>query len=141
MLAAQHRLARNEGFGTVLKKGKRAGNRYMVVNLLMVDDPLLGAKSSPAKGGIVVGKKQIPASVSRNRVKRQMRHLLVQRLKVLPFEARVVVRMLGPSANASSEVLGANLDRLLNSNLQRLQKERLQTDSVLKNSVMVGEVP
>lgn len=136
MLAAQHRLARNEGFGTVLKKGKRAGNRYMVVNLLMSDSSIYRAKSSPAKGGIVVGKKQIPGSVNRNRVKRRMRHLLTRRLKVLPSEARVVVRMLGPSVNASSEVLGENLDRLLNSNLQRVQKELAS-----KNSVMVGEGP
>ncbi len=85
------------------------------------------------KAGIIVGKRQIPRAVDRNRVKRRLRHLLADRLTQntigggttdgaatsLPPGSRIVVRALGPTKKMSSAQLADNLDRLLT----RLQPE------------------
>jgi putative membrane protein insertion efficiency factor len=65
---------------------------------------------SPARAGFVVPRAVGPA-VTRNRVKRRLRHLLATRLDTLPAGARVVVRALPASAAAGYPDLGAALDR------------------------------
>jgi len=66
----------------------------------------------PAKVGFVTSKAVGPAVV-RNRVRRRLRHVMAERLRVLPPGALVVVRALPASAGASSRELAADLDRAL----------------------------
>jgi ribonuclease P protein component len=49
----------------------------------------------------------------RNRIRRQLRHLMRPRLAVLPDTATVVVRVLPAAATASSASLAADLDAAL----------------------------
>ena len=70
------------------------------------------ATTHPTKVGFVVAKSVGPA-VTRNRVKRRLRHLVRERLDALPTGSMLVVRALPGSAGADSRDLGAELDRCL----------------------------
>ncbi|QQQ76466.1 ribonuclease P protein component [Saccharothrix sp. 6-C] len=66
----------------------------------------------PSKVGFVVSK-AVGNSVVRHRVSRKLRHLVRDRLAVLPPGTSVVVRALAPSADADSAELGRDLDAAL----------------------------
>jgi ribonuclease P protein component len=68
--------------------------------------------------------KAVGGSVVRHRVARRLRHLVRDRLDLLPDGSALVVRALPASAKASSAALGADLDRALARALRR------STDSV-----------
>ena len=63
--------------------------------------------------GFVVPKREIKRANGRNRVKRQLRHLMRERIDNLPEGSRVVVRASGRSLGVSSKELGAHLDRVM----------------------------
>lgn len=110
MLPRAHRLTDGRGFTHAVRRGRRAGARHLVVHLW---EPEAGSRSdSPARAGLVVSKAVGPAVV-RTRVKRRLRHLLQDRVTMLRPGSMLVVRALPPAAEASSEVLGADLDRAL----------------------------
>ncbi len=52
-------------------------------------------------------------AVTRNRVRRRLRHLLRDRLDRLPAGTRLVIRVLPPAAGATSATLGRAVDRAL----------------------------
>lgn len=113
MLREGSRISRREGFGRTLKEGYRAGNRAMVVSVRQVP-PQEGCElRSGARGGIIVGKRQVPKATQRNQIKRRLRHVLQARLSSMDGETTVVVRALEGSVDMSSEELGRSLDRLL----------------------------
>jgi ribonuclease P protein component len=62
--------------------------------------------------GFVVSK-AVGAAVTRNRVKRRLRHLMRERVGSLVPGSRLVVRALPAAADASSVELGVELDRCL----------------------------
>ena len=68
--------------------------------------------STPTQVGFVVAKSVGP-SVTRNRVKRRLRHLMRERIDSLPVGSMVVVRALPASAEADSRALSTELDRCL----------------------------
>ena len=68
--------------------------------------------AGPSKVGLVVGK-AVGGSVTRHRVSRRLRAQLADRLDRIPNGARVVVRALPDSSNASSAALGRDLSRAL----------------------------
>lgn len=82
----------------------------MVVHLVVpnVDK----ATNSPTRVGFVVAKSVGPA-VTRNRVKRRLRHLMRERIPTLPGGSMLVVRALPGAAHAASGDLAAELDRSL----------------------------
>ncbi len=59
--------------------------------------------------GFIVSK-AVGNSVVRHRVTRRLRHLMRDRLAVLPPGSEVVVRALAPAATASSVMLGNDVD-------------------------------
>ena len=66
----------------------------------------------PPRVGFVVSK-AVGSAVSRNRVKRRLRHLMRERVGALPDGALLVVRAQPESAEASYRDLGEELDRCL----------------------------
>ena len=110
MLPSSNRLTDGADFRQTVRRGRRSGGTLMVVHLVVpnVDKATVG----PTKVGFVVAKSVGPA-VTRNRVKRRLRHLMRERVPSLPGGSMLVVRALPPSAAATSADLGAELDRCL----------------------------
>ena len=103
MLAKAARLRTADEFRTTVRRGVRCGRPTLVLHMLRTDTP-------PSRAGFVVSK-AVGNAVTRNRVKRQLRHLVADRLRQTPFALDVVVRALphpGPVAadlDAAWEVL------------------------------------
>ena len=90
------------------RAGRRAGSSTLVVHLWVDAD----AEEAPVRVGFTVSK-AVGNAVTRNRVKRRLRHLTRDRLTSLPGSAVLVVRALPAAAAASSRELDADLDRCL----------------------------
>ncbi len=106
MLPAAHRITDASGYRHVLRRGRRAASRTLVVSVLT------GGSPGASRAGLVVSR-SVGGSVVRNRVKRRLRHLLRARLATLPDGTAVVVRALPAAADASSARLARDLDRCL----------------------------
>ena len=109
MLAADQRLRDSDAFRRTVRSGRRAGGAALVVHLL--DDAAPESEASP-RVGLVVGK-AVGNAVVRNRVKRQLRHLVRPFLTALPPGSELVVRALPPAATLPGPELGAELARCL----------------------------
>ena len=117
MLSRAHRLTASRLFGPTVRRGRRAGSRTLVVHLVLpepVRADVCGPSvtNRPAQVGYVVSK-AVGSSVTRNTVKRRLRHLTRERVSSLPGSAVLVVRALPAAATASYQELGADLDRCL----------------------------
>lgn len=115
MLSAGHRLSTATEFQLAVRKGRRAGGPLVVVHLVStnVDKATSGLDGqAPVRVGFVVSRAVGPA-VTRNRVKRRLRHLVRERLGGLPAGASLVVRAQPAAAQASYRDLGEALDRCL----------------------------
>ena len=86
-----------------MRAATRAPSHTLVVHACWSDS------DRPARAGLVVGRSVGPAVV-RNRVARQLRHLLAPRLPALPAGTDLVVRALPSAAGASSADLARDLD-------------------------------
>lgn len=106
MLTRTNRLISSRLFAHTARRGRRAGRRTLVAHLN------LAATDGPVQVGFVVGKSVGPA-VTRNLVKRRLRHLVRERLADLPENGVLVVRALPASSGASYAELGADLDSVL----------------------------
>ena len=107
MLDRAHRLTQPRHFEAAVRGGRRSGGPLLVVHLAR--EP---TGPGAARAGLVVGK-AVGNAVQRNRVKRRLRHLLRQRLALLPDGSALVVRALPGAAAAGSVELGTALDRAL----------------------------
>ena len=110
MLERRHRLTTSAGFSAATRTGRRAGTRTLVAHL-----SVSGAAAVPGPGphvGFVVSR-AVGNAVTRNRVKRRLRHLVRERLRSLPPASLLVVRALPASAAASYPGLGRDLDTAL----------------------------
>lgn len=110
MLPAEHRLTSADHFRLAVRRGSRAGGVVLAVHLMRpnVDK----ATSQPTRVGFVVAKSVGPAVV-RNRVKRRLRHLMRDRLAVVPDGSLLVVRALPEAGRAGFGELQDDLDRCL----------------------------
>ncbi|WP_093258375.1 ribonuclease P protein component [Thermostaphylospora chromogena] len=113
MLPSGSRMRRGEDFAVAIRRGDRAGRRTLVVHMKRRDEldtpPLVGFVVSRAVGG----------AVTRNLVKRRLRHLMRDRLHLLPRGSLLVVRANPPAASARFERLAAELDVALDRLLGR----------------------
>lgn len=107
MLPAAHRMRRSADFERTVRQGARAGRNTLVVHLVTRTDPGPG----PAVGFVV--SKGVGNAVTRNRVKRRLRALTAERLTAVPSGTDLVVRALGPAADADYATLGHELDGAL----------------------------
>ena len=113
MLPAGSRLHTSDEFAAVVRSGRRAGTRHLVVHLLGTGRP------TPPRAGFVVSGK-VGNSVVRHRITRRLRPLVRGRLGSLPAGTDLVVRALPAAAQASS----ADLDRDLRSGLAAAERKR-----------------
>jgi ribonuclease P protein component len=81
-----------------------------MVAYLLLPQPV--ATDATARIGFVVSKAVGPA-VTRNLVKRRLRHLSRDRVEALPADSLLVLRALPPAAQATYAELAAELDRCL----------------------------
>lgn len=106
MLTRENRLTSSQRFSQAVRRGRRAGTRTLVVHL-DVDAGLVRPQV-----GLVVSKAVGPA-VTRNLVKRRLRHLSRERVTSLPGSAVLVLRALPAAARASYDDLATDLDQAL----------------------------
>ena len=111
MLNRANRLTSSRLFAPAVRRGRRVGTRTLVLHLVVPQDDGSGGEDAP-QVGLVVSKAVGPA-VTRNKVKRRLRHLAREHLTSLPGSAVLVVRALPASAAASYAELGTDLDRCL----------------------------
>ncbi|MEP6760783.1 MAG: ribonuclease P protein component [Sporichthyaceae bacterium] len=121
MLPAGARLRRRTDFASTLRAGRgRAGGTapaLLVVHLAAdATDP-----NVPPKAGFVVSR-TVGGAVVRNRVRRQLRHLVAARLGGFRPGTRLVVRALPSAAAASWAELETALDSALSSALKSAPK-------------------
>jgi ribonuclease P protein component len=112
VLPAVARLTRRDEFTCVLRRGRRAGRTLVVMHALIPDPPAGPDSPASPRVGLVVSK-AVGGSVVRHRVARRLRHLMAERLDLLPAGTRIVLRALPRSAGADSARLGRELDRAL----------------------------
>lgn len=115
MLPAAHRLRDAGEYRAVLRdrRAGRAGGSLLVVHV--IDTDAIGLDSSGRHGprvGFVVSK-AVGNAVVRSRVKRQLRHLMRDRLDVVPERYDVVVRAHPLIAGCTSAEIERELTRML----------------------------
>jgi ribonuclease P protein component len=110
VLAASARLRRREDFTATVRTGRRATRGALVVHLaLPAEQPDPARTDHPsARAGFVVSK-AVGDAVTRNTVKRRLRHLVRTELAALPAGADVVVRALPTAASRSYAQLEIDL--------------------------------
>jgi ribonuclease P protein component len=136
VLPASARLRRREDFSRVVRSGRRVGRGALVVHVAGAglgrvpagtrsgeDSPGGSSPASghPARAGFVVSKAVGPA-VTRNLVTRRLRHLLRDRLDLLPAGADLVVRALPAAATRPYDELAADLDAALAKAVRRPER-------------------
>ena len=94
-------------FRLAIRSGSRAGQQRLIVHCRTDED------SDSRLVGFVVPKREIKRANGRNRVKRQLRHLMRDRVADLPDGARVVVRASRKALGVPSKELGEHLDRVM----------------------------
>jgi ribonuclease P protein component len=114
VLPAAHRLTDPPSFRRAARQGARAGSRTLVAHLLLgTGEPEPGA--APPRAGFVVSK-AVGDAVTRNRVKRRLRHAVrpyVIGPTALPGSSILVVRAQPAAAAASYQELRSDLARCL----------------------------
>ncbi|HEX6872208.1 MAG TPA: ribonuclease P protein component [Micromonosporaceae bacterium] len=113
MLAADQRLRRRQDFTATMRAGRRARRGALVVHLAVrsgVDEPAVDVgPMAAARAGLVIPR-AVGTAVTRNKVRRRLRHLLRSRLASLPPGTDLVVRVLPEASQRSFLDLGADLD-------------------------------
>ncbi|MEJ7834145.1 MAG: ribonuclease P protein component [Nocardioides sp.] len=107
MLPTASRLTDADSFRSAVRRGARSGSRTLVAHL----DCTPGADDVPRVGLVV--SKGVGNSVTRNRVKRRLRHLSREHLGSLPGSSVLVIRALPAAGTATSAELRTDLTRCL----------------------------
>jgi ribonuclease P protein component len=137
VLPAAYRLRSAADFASVTKRGRRSRCGSVVVYLLA--EP--AEKAGPSQVGLVVGK-AVGSSVVRHQVSRRLRAQLTQRLDRIPSGAKLVVRALPETSEASSAELGRDLGRALDKLTAQAGQRSLNTSgSATSDAPAISNVP
>lgn len=117
MLPAGNRMRRRAEFTLTMRRGRGSGRSRVVVHFLRRDD----IDEAP-RVGFVVGR-VVGGAVVRNLVRRRLRHLVRERLALLPHGSLLVVRANPRAAIAGVDELAADLDTALERALRRQFRE------------------
>ena len=126
MLASAQRLRRREEFAATVRAGRRSGRGVVVVHLVLPPngpEHVPTTKPAQSRAGFVVPK-AVGNAVSRNKVRRRLRHLVRERLAGLPAGAEVVVRALPAAASLGYDELARDLDAALRAATKPRQRDR-----------------
>jgi ribonuclease P protein component len=113
VLPAAARLRSSDDFRTTVRRGVRVGRETLVVHARRTDQP-------PIRAGFVVSK-AIGNAVTRNRVKRQLRHLVAESTRSTTFGMDVVVRALPPASRRPAAALRSDLRSAWAQTVERLE--------------------
>lgn len=113
MLPATARMRRRTEFTATVRKGRRAGRPCLAGHLLV----RLDCAESPRVGFIV--SRAVGPAVTRNLVRRRLRHLAAGYVRSLPEGSLLVLRANPAAATASQADLAAELDLVLGALLRR----------------------
>jgi ribonuclease P protein component len=118
MLPPMNRMRRREEFTSAVRRGDRAGRPRLVLHLQNRE-----AVTEPVRVGFTVGR-PVGDAVTRNKVRRRLRHIVRERLYRLPAGSLLVVRANPKAATARHDELAADLDAALDRLLRREVKRR-----------------
>ena len=121
MLPPAARMRSPQEFRETVRRGARAGRPTLIVHAGLAaegDHLAAGPDFRAVRVGFVVSK-AVGNAVTRNRVKRRLRHLVADALPATPPRVRVVVRALPRAATHPQEVPG-DLAKAWSRALQRL---------------------
>lgn len=107
MLPRAHRMVDPADFTAAIRHGARAGDPLVVVHVRADEE------RNSRLVGFVVPKREIKRANGRNRVKRQLRHLMRERIADLPEGTKLVVRASSKALGVPSKELGTHLDRVM----------------------------
>ncbi|AWB93958.1 ribonuclease P protein component [Aeromicrobium chenweiae] len=110
MLARSQRMRSGEDFRRTIRRGAKGVQPTLVTHVLP-RSRVPGTDGHTSVGFVV--SKAVGSAVDRNRVKRQLRHLMRERVGVLPAGSRVVVRALPAAHGTDSATLAEHLDAAL----------------------------
>lgn len=94
MLPRPHRLP-GSFFPSVLRQGRRYSNQFFALRIL----PL--KSQDPSRFAVVVSAKKLPLAVDRNRLRRQLYHLIYSRLKLIKPGFSVIILVQTPQPDQS----------------------------------------
>jgi len=122
VLPVASRLRRRPDFSAAMRQGRRVSRPRLVLHFALAEtggmalDPSASTSPRnpelPARAGFVVPR-AVGGAVVRNRVRRQLRHLVAERIDTLPTGARLVVRVLPAAAGSTTAQLAGDLDSAL----------------------------
>jgi ribonuclease P protein component len=118
MLPPANRMRRRDEFTSAVRHGDRAGRPRLVLHLRHRDDV-----DEPVRVGFTVGR-PVGDAVTRNKVRRRLRHIVRERLYRLPAGSLLVVRANPKAATARNDELAADVDAALDRLLRREVKRR-----------------
>jgi ribonuclease P protein component len=106
MLPAERRVRRRDEFTATVRDGRRAAAPGLVGHLSHSDP------SHPARAGFIVSR-AVGSAVTRNRVRRQLRHLIAPRLAAMPDGTDLVIRVTPTAVSLRRSELATNLEQML----------------------------
>ena len=113
MLSPQNRLRDGALFRAAYRHGVRAGSATIVVHSVIDHARTDEDETRSPLVGFVVSKKVSMRAVVRNRIKRQLRHLMRDRIDALPQSSITVVRALPGIVDVDRDRMIHDLDRCL----------------------------
>lgn len=121
MLPSGHRMRRRDDFSLAVRRGRRAGRPNVVVHLLRREGDAEAA--GPALVGFIVAR-NVGNAVTRNAVRRRLRHLARGHVDRLPPGSLLVVRANPRAGEARPDDLAADLESALDRLLRPASKGR-----------------
>jgi ribonuclease P protein component len=121
MLPSGHRMRRRDDFSLAVRRGRRAGRPNVVVHLLHPDRAAEAA--GPALVGFIVAR-NVGNAVTRNAVRRRLRHFARGHVDRLPAGSLLVVRANPRAGEARPDELAADLESALDRLLRPASKGR-----------------